>query len=308
MASQPGQPVVVFGSANWDHTVFVEHLPVPGETVLGSAYLAAPGGKGLNQAVSAARQGAQVTVVCCIGDDPPGRRLLEALDHEGISTEGARLVEGTPSGTALITVAKGGTNTIVVARGANSLLSRADVEAAASYLVPGGAVLAQLEVPEATVELALCLAKSRGLVTVLNPSPVPSALPGSFAGSVDVLVANAGEAAALSGCGEPEEAARKLCQEGWRAVVVTLGEKGALVLERGRELLRVPSFEVEAVDTTAAGDAFCGALTAALAEGEHLEGAARRGCAAGALAATVMGALPSLPRREAVLALLASRR
>jgi ribokinase len=307
MLSPPLARVVVFGSVNWDHSVSVEHLPAPGETVIGSGYLAVPGGKGLNQAVTAARQGVQVSIVCCVGDDPAGRLLVEALDHEGISTAWSRQVPGVPSGTALITVAKGGANTIVVASGANSQLSQADVEVAAPWLVPRAVALAQLEIPQATVEAALSLAKSRGSLTVLNASPAPASLPGSLVGNVDVLVANEGEAAALSGRESPEEAALHLSRVGWRSVVVTLGERGALVLEQGSQPSRVPSFEVEAVDSTAAGDAFCGALVAALAEGADLQGATCRGCAAGALAATAMGALPSLPSREAVFALLASR-
>lgn len=303
----PAAPtVVVFGSANWDHVVSVERLPSPGETLIAEGYFSVPGGKGLNQAVTAARQGAEVTMVCCVGADEPGRALTDVFEAEAVSTIFVRPLAGRSSGAALITVAKGGANTIVVAPGANAALSREQVEAAGEHLRPGAVALAQMEVPLEPVAAALFLAKKNGAKTVLNPAPARSHLPAQLLANVDVLVPNEGEAISLSGRGSADEAAEALCRSGCKAVVITLGDRGALVAEAGRPVVHVPSFEVEAIDTTAAGDAFCGALSAALAEGAELVEAVRRGCAAGALAATVLGALPSLPARDKVLALLSA--
>lgn len=287
--------VVVVGSLNLDHVVTVERLPKPGETVSGRGYLAVPGGKGLNQAVTSARQGAEVAMVGCVGDDPPGRRLLQVLADEGISAEYARTVPGVPSGTALITVASGGANTIVVAAGANHELGPADVDRAGACFHRGSVVLGQLEVPLAAAQAAFSLARARGATTLLNPAPASAGLSRELLGLVDVVLPNETEALAISGRGTPEEAASWFVDQGCSAAVVTLGELGALVARRGEKPAMVAAHKVEAVDTTAAGDAFCGALAAALASGASLFEGVRAGCAAGALAATVMGALPSLP-------------
>ena len=273
--------MVVFGSLNFDHVITVESLPRPGETVSGQSYLTVPGGKGLNQAVTASRQGARVTMVGCVGDDAPGQRLLEVLSGEGIGTGWSRVVPGVASGTALVTVARDGANTVVVSAGANGELSVEEVEAAEPLLGPGTVALAQLEVPMASVRAALSLARARRAVTVLNPAPAPGPLTPAIWSLVDVLVPNEGEALAISGRSTTEDAAAWFLAEGCPAVVITLGERGALVAEGRRPPVVVPAFAVEPVDTTAAGDAFCGALTAALAAGHGLLEAARRGCAAG---------------------------
>jgi len=287
--------VVVIGSLNFDHVVTVEQLPGRGQTVSGSGYISVPGGKGLNQAVTASRLGAQVSMVACLGDDTAGSALREVLRQEGIQAGAVRTVAGRPSGTALITVERGGGNTIVVAAGANGELARQDVEAARSLFGPASVVLAQLEVPSPAVEAALHLARAVGAITVLNPSPAPGPLPGPLLALVDVLVPNETEALAMTGCSTPGEAAGRLLAAGCGAVVLTLGERGALVAEPGRSPVAVPALRVQVVDTTAAGDAFCGTLAASLAAGSSLLEAARRGCAAGAVATTVMGAVPSLP-------------
>ncbi|MGH9107447.1 MAG: ribokinase [Acidimicrobiales bacterium] len=306
MAPPPDPAVVVFGSLNLDHVITVERLPGPGETVSGDRYMAVPGGKGLNQAVTASRQGARVAMVCCVGDDAPGQLLLGVLSREGVGATWARVVPGTPSGTALITVARGGANTIVVAAGANGRLSTEDAKSANQLLGPGMVVLTQLEVPSVSVLAMLQLARARKATTVLNPSPAPLAVPRELLGLVDVLVANEGEALAMGGEATTEGAAAQLCAQGCGSVVVTLGEHGALVTQGGQSPVNVPTYRVEAKDTTAAGDAFCGTLAAALADGCDLVAAARRGCAAGALATTATGALPSLPTAAQVQRLLAS--
>lgn len=297
--------VLVVGSVSCDHTIFVEKLPGPGETVSGHGYQTVPGGKGLNQAVAAARQGACVDMACCVGGDEWGQQLLGVLQEEGIGAKCARTVPGQRSGVALITVDGRGSNTIVVAPGANGQLSPEDVEAAAGVLGPGCVVLAQLEVPLDAVQAAFSLARAKGATTVLNPSPVPRALSAELLCLADVVVPNQAEAAAISGRASPEEALAWLQDTLGASVALTLGERGALVAGTDARGVLVPTFEVKAVDTTAAGDAFCGALVAALVGGSSLSEAARRGCAAGALATTVRGAVPSLPSAAAVDLLLA---
>jgi ribokinase len=303
-AQGPSASVLVVGSLNFDHVITVERLPAPGQTVSGTGYLAVPGGKGLNQAVTAARVGASVAMVGCVGDDAPGRRLLQVLSDERISAKPMRAVPATPSGTALITVASGGVNTIVVAAGANAELRPADLDRARDLFRSGVVALAQLEVPLETVAAAFAIARSCGAVTILNPAPAPGPLPPELLALVDVLVPNETEALALSGQGDPATAASWLLEQGCRSVVLTLGERGALLARHDVGAVVVPSYSVEAVDTTAAGDAFCGALAAGLASGESLADAVRRGCAAGAIATTVMGALPSLPTADQVNGLL----
>jgi ribokinase len=292
----------VVGSLNLDHTVRVSDLPAAGETVLGDGYATAAGGKGLNQAVAAARQGAHVVMVGAVGDDAAGGLLAGVLADEHIGTGGVRRAEG-PSGTALITVSATGENTIVVAPGANGSLTPADIPVG---LIEGAAiVLCQLEVPIPVVRAALEAGRAAGAMTVLNPAPAPGPLDEGLLSLVDLIVANESEAAALLGHARRDTlaAARALTRDGAGTVVVTLGARGALILRDGTPL-HVPPFVVEAVDATAAGDAFLGAMVAALAEGETVEGAARRGSAAGALAATRPGAVPSLPGRADVERLL----
>ena len=296
--------VVVVGSLNFDHVITVERLPQPGETISGNGYIAVPGGKGLNQAVTAARQGAEVVMVGCVGDDMTGGRLLQVLSDEGINPRTTRTAGGVPSGTALITVAAGGVNTIVVAAGANHVLAPVDVDQAAEYFRPGAVVLAQLEIPVAVVQAALSRARANGTTTLLNPAPAPPHLPSALLPLVDVVLPNETEALALSGRSSPEEAASWFLDQGCGSVVLTLGERGALLALPGEPPTLLPAHPVDAVDTTAAGDAFCGAMAAALAFGETIPDGVRYGCAAGALATMVMGALPSLPTAPQVRRLL----
>jgi ribokinase len=299
----------VVGSLNYDHVVTVDQLPERGQTVSGQTYISVPGGKGLNQAVTASRLGAQVAMIGCLGDDLAGSLLRDVLTREGVQAAAVRTVAGRPSGTALITVERGGANTIVVAAAANGELGGQDVQAARHLFGPASVVLAQLEVPWPAVEAALQLARTVGARTLLNPSPAPGPLPEPLLALVDVLVPNETEALAMTACSAPAGAAERLLAQGCGAVVVTLGEQGALVAEAGRRPVSVPAYPVQAVDTTAAGDAFCATLAASLAAGGGLVEAVRRGCAAGAVAATVMGALPSLPTAAQVdrLQLLSSR-
>ncbi len=293
--------VVVVGSLNLDHTVSVESLPTEGATVAGRGYTTAAGGKGLNQAVAAARQGAEVLMIGAVGDDPAGGLLAGVLVEEGIGTAGLRRVPG-PSGMALITVAPGGANTIVVAPGANGTLRPADVE---PVLLRGAAVvLCQLEVPRATVTAALEAGRRIGALTVLNPAPADGPLPAELLRLADLVVPNETEAAVLTGASSPAAAAEALREGGAATVVVTLGARGSLLVGAGGTL-EVPAKRVRAVDSTAAGDAFLGALVAGLSAGEPVEAAAVRASAAGAIAATRPGAVPSLPSRRQVDELVA---
>jgi ribokinase len=294
--------VVVLGSANTDHIVRVRRLPEPGETVLGRDYLVAAGGKGLNQAVAAARQGARVAFMGCIGSDRAGGELAQLLDGEGIDLTGLRTVPDCRTGVALIAVAPDGANTIVVAPLANERVSVDDVQAAGSLIEQSGVLLTQLEIPLPVVEEALALARAAGVITVLNPAPAPGRLPRAILKLVDVLVPNETEVEVLTGL-PPVEGAQSLLGAGCGTVVVTLGRAGAVVVTRSGTSTVEP-FSVVAVDTTAAGDAFCGALACGLSLGLPLQAALRRAAAAGALATTIAGAVPSLPSAAAVDALL----
>lgn len=304
MRSHPPGRVVVVGSLNLDHTVRVARLPAAGATVAGHGYATAAGGKGLNQAVAAARQGADVVMIGAVGNDPAGGLLTGVLDEERIGTAGLRRVDG-PSGTALITVSEDGDNTIVVAAGANAALTPSDLRP--DLWAAAAVVLCQLEVPLAVVRAALAAGRAAGALTVLNPAPVSGPLDPGLLALVDLVVPNESEAAALLGQSgvDPIAAARALLAGGAGTAVVTLGARGALIFRDGLSV-GVPAFPVRAVvDPTAAGDAFLGAMVAAMAAGETVEGAARRGAAAGALAATRPGAVPSLPYRREVDLLVA---
>ena len=286
--------VLVVGSLNHDITVRVPRLPLAGETVLGISHSTDTGGKGANQAVAAARLGRRVAMVGRVGRDDGGRMLLASLDAAGVDT--SRVVEDPDVGTgmAAIAVEPGGENLIVVSPGANGAVTLADV-----HRLPETAVLlAQLEVPVPVVTAAV--ERFSGTV-VLNPAPA-APLPPALLAQVNVLVPNRSELALLAGGdGSPDVLARRI--EGPDAVVVTLGAEGALVVDGGG-VTAVPAPNVEAVDATAAGDAFCGALADALVRGEGLRDAARWAVAAGAVAVTRAGAQSSLPTAAEVEALL----
>ena len=301
--------VVVVGSANLDLVVDVATIPVAGETVLGGDLRQIPGGKGANQAVTAARLGRRVAMIGRVGDDDAGSILRSALDSAGVDTSGLLTTESTPSGTALIAVGAGGDNAIVVSPGANSRFSAADVASAADVLSAAEVLLAQLEVPLEAVAAAVRAA--RGIV-VLNPAPAPAALlPSDLLDGVDVLVPNQTELATMAGHSglaaigdvDPETAVALARGLPVAAVVVTLGAGGAMVVTPSNAT-HVPAPAVVPVDTTAAGDAFCGALADALVGGADLVSAARWAVQVGAAATLRPGAQPSLPTREEVKHLL----
>jgi len=290
--------VLVVGSANVDFTVALERLPEPGETVSEGTLLVARGGKGANQAVAARRLGAEVRLIACVGDDASGRDVRAGLVSEGIGVGGVVTTIGVATGTALILVDHVGRNQIGVAPGANRTLAAAQVHERAEDFAWADVVVASCEIPLECVTAALTLARQQQATTILNPAPVPRA-PLERLDLVDYLTPNAGEAARLSGVADEAAAAGELVRRGAGNVIVTLGEAGALC--RGQAgTRRVRGVKIEAVDTTAAGDAFNGALAVALAERRDIVSALRFANAAAALACTKRGAQPSLPLRAEV--------
>lgn len=301
--------ITVLGSLNMDLVIQAPRHPMPGETLTGAAFRTFPGGKGANQAVAAARLGAEVMMIGRVGADAFGDTLIANLGADGVDTTCVgRAAE--PTGVALITVSATGENTIVIAPGANSSVSPATLAAHRDAILSADALLLQLEVPLPAVAAAAELAHAHGVPVILNPAPAQP-LPAGLLRHITYLIPNQHEAASLAD--EPTDtpegaaaAARALRAAGVGAVIMTLGKRGALVFA-GERAETVPSFPVQAVDTTAAGDAFVGAFAVALTEGRTPSQAATWGCAAGALACTMLGAQPSLPARYAVAALADTR-
>jgi len=302
--------LVVIGSCNIDHVLQVERLPGPGETVLAKNYQRCLGGKGANQAIAARKAGAEVIFICKLGKDQEGQIFHEALLAQGLPEEGILRDPQEGTGTAWVMVDDRGKNQIVVFPGANRSLLPADVAAISPSLFGAKVLLLQLEIPLVTVEYSLEKARRLGMLTILNPAPA-SPLSPSLLGLVDILTPNETEASILTGIEvkDPESAkraAQELIERGVRQVIVTLGDQGAFL--RGPDVEgHFPAFPVEAIDTTAAGDAFNGALASALAQGKALAEALSFANAAGALATTRWGAQPSLPGREEIEGLLKDR-
>lgn len=306
--------VLVIGSSNTDMTVRLPRLPSPGHTVLGGSWLQGPGGKGANQAVAAARAGGEVVFVTAVGDDEFGRQALDGYRRDGIDASHARTVAGTPSGVALIFVDDDGENMIGVAPGANACLGPDDVDRLPDDLFRPDTLLlvAGLEVPPGAVARAVRRGADAGMIVVLNPAPALAGLSDAVAlGDLDVITPNRHELAQLTRLSMKDEpgviaAAHGLRATGPRAVLVTLGAGGCLVLGPGGPE-RIPSHPVRVVDTVGAGDAFNGALAVALAEGRLLPEAAAWANAAAALATTRPGAQTALPLRNEIDRLFAPR-
>lgn len=287
--------ILVVGSANLDFVVRAPHVPAPGETVLGGEFSTYPGGKGANQAVAAARAGAKTRMLVALGDDTYAAPIEASLREAGVHLEIVR--DERPTGTAFIVVADNGENAITVASGANAGLRREHLPSLQSV----SHLLLQLETPLDVVDACAKAAQAAGVRTILNAAPARP-LTAGLLGAVDVLIVNEGELALLAGDGSLR---RRLDALSVETVVVTLGERGCCA-RAGRHYLVQPAFPVEAVDTTAAGDTFCGALAAALAEYGDLAAALRFAAAAAAIACTRAGAQTSIPAREEIDALLHS--
>lgn len=290
--------IVVVGSLNLDLVVRVPRHPRPGETVLGGDVARHAGGKGANQAVAAARLGRSVAMVGRIGDDDAGATLVRSLEADGVDVSAVASTPGVPTGTALITVDEAGENAIVVGPGANARMRIEDVGASADRIGAAAASLLQLEIPAPVVEEA---ARIAGGIVILNPAPA-APLAAELRRRVDVLVPNRSELAALTGrpVSTGDDAARAAASlDGPRSVVVTLGADGAVVVSAAGTV-PVPGVPAEVVDTTAAGDAFCGALADALVRGADVVEATRWAVRVAAVAVARVGAQSSLPRRGEV--------
>jgi len=302
--------ILVIGSSNTDMIVQTPHIPRPGETILGGTFNTAAGGKGANQAVACARAGGKVTFVARVGRDMFGEQALEGFRQDGIDVTYVIQDDTAPSGVALIMVDEQGENCIAVASGANNNLSKADLEGARAAFQTADMVLMQLETPLETVEAAARMAHEQGIRVILNPAPACT-LGDALLQNISILTPNETEAELLTGItvrdeASAQQAAEVLIGRGVKTVILTLGATGAYVYSEAFQGM-VPSFPVEPVDTTAAGDTFNGVLAVALAEGRSLKQAVTFANAAAALSVTKLGAQPSAPNRQNVEAFLAQR-
>ena len=288
--------IIVVGSSNTDMVIRTDRMPRPGETVLGGNFMMNQGGKGANQAVAAAKLGGDTMFVAKVGNDIFGTQTIELLKQVNIDTTHVGVSADLPSGVALINV---------VASGANAALTPADIDAAEADIARAALVIMQLETPVETVARAAEVAKRHGVTVILNPAPAPkSPLPASLLANVDIIIPNKTEAEAISGItitdsASEDAAIRAIHAMGVKTVIFTLGSKGALICENG-DCLEIPSFKVKAVDTTAAGDTFCGALCVALAEGEPMRRAIEFANKAASISVTRMGAQQSIPFRHEI--------
>jgi len=294
--------VLVVGSLNLDLVAAAKRLPGKGETVFGDSFATFPGGKGANQAVAAGKLGAAVKMVGCVGRDGFGKDLLASLKVSNVSTDFVEQVDNT-TGTALITVDATGSNTIVVVGGANLDCSTGAVDKALAAIAEPGILVVQNEIPQETVEYAIKTAKDQGWTVIFNPAPARALSP-EIMPLVDIIIPNETEMAVLTGSSihtddEAISAAKKLLAAGIGTVIITMGSKGALCCS-GSEQYQVKPYQVKAVDSTAAGDAYTGALAAGLAEGKTLRDSMEFASAAAALSVTRAGAQPSLPWRNEV--------
>lgn len=301
--------VLVIGSMILDMVITVPRLPEPGENIHGTGFAMVAGGKGANQAVAAARLDQDVFLMGCVGRDTFGDLILDAVEPTGVDTSLVKRAPAASTGVALIAIEDGtGMNTIVVEPGANMALAVDDLEVLEPYYNRARTALFQLEIPLDVVAEGARRARERGLVTVLDAGP-PHAAPLAFLAAFDVISPNEKELAALSGrevrgVKSAMAAAKELAGAGIKRIVVKMGADGALLVTDGNAV-HVPPFEIDAVDSTGAGDAFTAGLAVALAEGAGDAEAVRFANAAGAAAVTVLGAIPSMPERSAVQRLLA---
>jgi ribokinase len=302
--------ICIFGSLNMDLVVQAPRLPKPGETLSGSNFETIPGGKGANQAVAAARLGSQAHLFGRVGRDGFGQQLLSSLQVQGVECESVAIDDSTHTGIATITVASNGENQIVLAAGANSQVGQADIDRLKHKLPGMSALLLQLEIP---IEMAIAAAKAAreaGVTVMLDPAPAPVQFPSDFYKRVDILTPNQTEAEQLLGrsirsTDDAIQAAQEFRQKGVQQVVLTLGEQGIVVADE-QGATHWPTYPTTVVDTTAAGDAFNGAMAAALDQQHPWTTALQWGLAAGALTVSRSGAQPSLPNKTELLQFLQS--
>ena len=307
------KPIVVVGSVNLDLVCTASRIPAPGETVMGSRFQTFHGGKGANQAVAAARLGADVRMVAKVGDDEFGRELRAGLIDAAINVEDVTVSRGTASGVALISVSTSGQNSIIVVPGANDLLHPADLEHCLPHLRSAGVILVQLEIPIETVEFLCSAAREAQVPLMLDPAPARTLSPATLR-CITYLTPNETETLTLCGLNQQElseqdafEAAEQLLSAGAANVILKMGARGALIAAAEGLRKMVPAFPVSAVDSTAAGDAFNGGLATALMQGQGLEQAVEFAVAASALSVTRPGAQAAMPNAVEVYKLLQTR-
>ena len=294
--------ILVIGSSNTDLIATVKDFPAAGETIVGKSFLQVMGGKGANQAVAAHKLGGDVKFITCLGTDPNGQNTLKYFRKTGLDVSSSLLVEDTPSGTAIIMVDENGENCIVITPGANNQLLPEYVPKIKDDIAACDMVLMQMEIPYNTIKTVCELARKQQKTIMLNVAPARH-LDNDLIKMIDILIVNESEAETISGekideIGK-EAIVDKLLELGAKTVVLTLGKQGCL-LKNSRESYSIPAFRVKALDTTAAGDTFCGALAAELTRGESWEQALRFATAASAICVTRMGAQPSIPEEEEV--------
>ncbi len=302
--------VLVVGSLNMDVAVRTPRMPAPGETILGNNLVISPGGKGANQAVAVARMGARCIMIGRVGTDMFGSQILKGLQDEYIDCSSILTTENAPTGVAVIMVDSKGENSIVVASGANALLTPDDIFGHEKLFEQASVVVLQLETPMPTVRAAADMARRKGCKVILDPAPAPASKNlCSELCNVDILTPNASEAEHITGSKAVEERVDKaiagdLIARGAKAAVLKLGARGALAVDAAGHFYTVPAYKVDVVDTTAAGDAFTGALAVAIASGMGLHEATQLAAAAGALACTKIGAQTAMPTAAEVKMLM----
>ncbi len=302
--------VVVVGSSNTDMVVKSERIPGPGETVIGGQFVLAAGGKGANQAVAAARLGADVTFIAKVGQDMFGDQAVANFRKEGINTDFVFRAPDHATGVALILVDAQGENLISVASGANEYLLPGDVEKAESIIADAGVVVTQLETPLGVLRATAELCQKHGIPLILDPAPAPTppletSMPPEILRGLACIKPNESETEHLTGIKvvdllSAQQAADQLLAMGVRCVLITLGSEGSLLVEAPGRGRHIPAYKVEAVDSTAAGDAFSGSLALGIAEGKSFVEAAQTASAVAALSVTRLGAQPSLPTKKEV--------
>ncbi len=299
--------IVVIGSSNTDMTIKMACIPKPGETILGGEFSTAAGGKGANQAVSAARAGGQVAFIARVGEDMFGEQSIKGFIQDGIDIEYIIRDRSAPSGVALIFVDEKGENSIAVASGANANLSPADIEAAKDVIAAAGILLMQLEIPVETVKRAAEIARTNEVEVILNPAPAQP-LEDEILKNISIITPNEPEAELLTGIkvedeGGAADAANEILAKGVKKVLITMGSRGVYVAAPDFKGI-IPGFRVSAVDTTAAGDVFNGVLAVSLSENKSLYEAVRFSNAAAALSVTKLGAQTSAPHRSEIKSFL----
>ncbi|MGS0682149.1 ribokinase [Shewanella sp. 125m-7] len=295
--------LIVLGSVNADHVLQVSSFPRPGETLHGYNYQIIPGGKGANQAVAAARLGADTGFIACVGDDGFGKNIRHAFEQDGMEVSAVHMVANTPTGIAMIQVADSGENSICIAAAANNALTADIVEQHKAKIAQAKYLLMQLETPLEGIELAASIAKAQHTQVILNPAPARS-LPDTLLAMVDIITPNETEAEILTGikvddADSAAQAANVLHDKGIATVMITLGSKGVYLSEQGEGKI-IAGFKVQVTDTTAAGDTFNGALVTAMLEGQTIDNAIVFAHASAAISVTRFGAQTSIPSRDEV--------